>query len=92
VVEVEGERLFTPPTSCFLCPMPPKTMASKRAPVSTHKGQSTRSKKPTKPKAPLPVDEQLKRLFNSLCAQIDGGHLPNAIKTCDKSLCSQSSR
>ncbi|KAJ6481310.1 hypothetical protein C8R47DRAFT_595316 [Mycena vitilis] len=32
------------------------------------------------------VPDQLKRLFTTLCAQIDGGHHPNAIKTCDKIL------
>jgi len=30
-------------------------------------------------------EERVKRLFNSLCAQIDGGHFKNALKTCDKS-------
>ncbi|KAJ7151633.1 hypothetical protein C8R46DRAFT_1304171 [Mycena filopes] len=29
---------------------------------------------------------RLKRLFTTLCKQIDGGHHPNAIKTCDKIL------
>ncbi|KAI3608952.1 signal recognition particle 72 kda [Moniliophthora roreri] len=38
------------------------------------------------PKQPVPVPDRLKRLFNSLCAQIDGGHFTNAIKTCDKIL------
>ncbi|KAG6811735.1 hypothetical protein H0H92_006087 [Tricholoma furcatifolium] len=38
------------------------------------------------PKPPLSVPERLKRLFTSLCAQIDGGHFANAIKTCDKIL------
>jgi hypothetical protein len=33
----------------------------------------------------LSVPDQLKRLFTSLCAQIDGGHFKNAIRTCDKS-------
>src|ERR1700722_14887590 len=36
-------------------------------------------------KPSLPESERLKRLFTSLCAQIDGGHFKNAIKTCDKS-------
>jgi signal recognition particle subunit SRP72 len=27
----------------------------------------------------------MERLFGSLCSQIDGGHLTNALKTCDKS-------
>ncbi|KAJ7216746.1 hypothetical protein B0H12DRAFT_1154129 [Mycena haematopus] len=35
---------------------------------------------------PKPVADQLKRLFKTLCAQIDGGHHSNAIKTCDKIL------
>ena len=38
------------------------------------------------PKPPLGVPERLSRLFTSLCAQIDGGHFNNAIKTCDKSM------
>ncbi|KAF8805236.1 hypothetical protein BYT27DRAFT_7192961 [Phlegmacium glaucopus] len=40
----------------------------------------------TTPKQPLSVQEGLKRLFTSLCAQIDGGHFSNAAKTCDKIL------
>ncbi|KAJ3510570.1 hypothetical protein NLJ89_g4599 [Agrocybe chaxingu] len=38
------------------------------------------------PKQPLSSQERLKRLFTSLCAQIDGGHFGNAVKTCDKIL------
>ncbi|KAG8899089.1 hypothetical protein FRB99_006940 [Tulasnella sp. 403] len=34
-------------------------------------------------KSPKPVEEQLKRHFNSLSTQIDGGHFTNAIKTLD---------
>ncbi|KAJ7822538.1 hypothetical protein B0H14DRAFT_2828360 [Mycena olivaceomarginata] len=45
--------------------------------------KSTHGPKP-KTGTPLPVPEQLKRLFKTLCAQIDGGHHSNAIKTCDK--------
>jgi signal recognition particle subunit SRP72 len=37
-------------------------------------------------KQPLPVSERLRRLFTSLCAQIDGGHFTNAVKTCDQSM------
>ncbi|KAL0572458.1 hypothetical protein V5O48_009498 [Marasmius crinis-equi] len=48
-------------------------------------GQSHKGRKST-PKQPIPVTDRLKRLFNSLCAQIDGGHFTNAIKTCDKIL------
>ncbi|KAJ7859384.1 hypothetical protein B0H14DRAFT_3084977 [Mycena olivaceomarginata] len=47
--------------------------------------KSTHGPKP-KTGTPLPVPEQLKRLFKTLCAQIDGGHHSNAIKTCDKIL------
>ncbi|KAJ7093438.1 hypothetical protein B0H15DRAFT_832327 [Mycena belliarum] len=35
---------------------------------------------------PPPVSDQLKRLFTTLCAQIDGGHHASAIRTCDKIL------
>ncbi|KAG8934628.1 hypothetical protein FRC02_009572 [Tulasnella sp. 418] len=51
--------------------MPPKT--------------SSKSSNKT-PRPPKPVEEQLKRHFNSLCAQVDGGHFKNAIKTCEKIL------
>ncbi|KAJ7197377.1 hypothetical protein GGX14DRAFT_375019 [Mycena pura] len=39
-----------------------------------------------KTKTTLPVADQVKRLFKTLCAQIDGGHNSNAIATCDKIL------
>jgi signal recognition particle subunit SRP72 len=66
--------------------MPPRTAqkakpAAKAAPKS---GKGPGRKGTVKP--PLPVPERLKKLFTSLCAQIDGGHFTNAIKTCDKSL------
>ncbi|KAK0207072.1 hypothetical protein DFS33DRAFT_1255766 [Desarmillaria ectypa] len=44
-----------------------------------------KSKTATK-KAELPLESRLQRLFTSLCAQIDGGHFINALKTCDKIL------
>ncbi|KAG7091481.1 hypothetical protein E1B28_010512 [Marasmius oreades] len=53
---------------------------SLQKPGDTHKGRKST------PKQPIPVPDRLKRLFNSLCAQIDGGHFTNAIKTCDKIL------
>jgi signal recognition particle subunit SRP72 len=66
--------------------MPPKSsskpVASKTA---TTKIKNAKAKTPAKPKQPLPEPERLKQLFTSLCAQIDGGHLANAVKTCDKS-------
>ncbi|EGN91808.1 hypothetical protein SERLA73DRAFT_191980 [Serpula lacrymans var. lacrymans S7.3] len=46
--------------------------------------QKTTSNPPAK--QPISLSERLKRLFTSLCAQIDGGHFSNAIKTCDKIL------
>ncbi|KAF8623393.1 hypothetical protein AX17_007431 [Amanita inopinata Kibby_2008] len=48
--------------------------------------QGKGSARKAEPKKPLPLPERLKRLFTSLCAQIDGGHFHNAIKTCDKVL------
>lgn len=64
-----------------LVAMPPKSSA--KPPSSSTKSRV----KPAagKPKQPVPTAERLKRLFASLCAQIDGGHFANAIKTCDKS-------
>ncbi|KIJ51371.1 hypothetical protein M422DRAFT_157986 [Sphaerobolus stellatus SS14] len=38
------------------------------------------------PKEPLSAPERIRRHFKSLVAQLDGGHLTNAIKTCDKIL------
>ncbi|KAI6043520.1 hypothetical protein EDC04DRAFT_2562689 [Pisolithus marmoratus] len=38
------------------------------------------------PRQPIPVEERLRRLFTSLCAQVDGGHFTSAVKTCHKIL------
>ncbi|TFK50782.1 hypothetical protein OE88DRAFT_1645077 [Heliocybe sulcata] len=62
--------------------MPPKKQPTKPGPI---KGP-TRKKPTSKPKQPLSLPQKLERLFTSLCAQIDGGHLTNAVKTCDKIL------
>ncbi|TFK68455.1 hypothetical protein BDN72DRAFT_898087 [Pluteus cervinus] len=65
--------------------MPAKSSTQKPG----HPGQKPRgaaSHTTAKKKQPLTVPERLKRLFTSLCAQIDGGHFTNAIKTCDKIL------
>lgn len=60
---------------------------SKTAAVSSSSARSLKQKsKPNAVKRPLSTIEKLKRLFNSLCAQIDGGHFSNAIRTCDKSM------
>ncbi|EFI28075.1 hypothetical protein CC1G_14101 [Coprinopsis cinerea okayama7 len=66
--------------------MPPKpaqkSKASKPDPKAIGKGPGRKAAA----KQPIPLPERLKRLFTSLCAQIDGGHFANAIKTCDKIL------
>ncbi|KAI0359468.1 hypothetical protein OH77DRAFT_1419967 [Trametes cingulata] len=64
--------------------MPPKPSTTKAAAKPSSKPAKARQK--AAPKQPLPVADRLKRLFTSLCAQIDGGHFANAIKTCDKIL------
>ena len=56
--------------------MPPNPSVTTKHDWKNHK---------TTPRQPLGVQEGLKRLFTSLCAQIDGGHFSNALKTCDKS-------
>jgi signal recognition particle subunit SRP72 len=71
--------------------MAPKPSAtSRRATKSQASSKNAHShhankRKANTPKQPAPVSERLKRLFTSLCAQIDGGHFANAVKTCDKS-------
>ena len=44
-------------------------------------------KKKVLPKKDISLGGRVQRLFTSLCAQIDGGHFTNAIKTCDKRMC-----
>ncbi|KAF8959983.1 hypothetical protein BDZ97DRAFT_1906063 [Flammula alnicola] len=65
--------------------MPPKSFTKT---TTTHPPPNKSKWKDHKatPKPPLSVEERLKRLFTSLCAQIDGGHFGNAVKTCDKIL------
>ncbi|PPQ64176.1 hypothetical protein CVT24_008550 [Panaeolus cyanescens] len=64
--------------------MTPKTVQGAKKPAqvkdSRWKGQKSA------PKKPPTTEEKLKRLFTSLCAQIDSGHFANAVKTCDKIL------
>ncbi|CDO72671.1 hypothetical protein BN946_scf184985.g90 [Trametes cinnabarina] len=64
--------------------MPPKPTTAKPATKNLATPGATRQK--AAHKQPLPLADRLKRLFTSLCAQIDGGHFANAIKTCDKIL------
>ncbi|EIN06645.1 hypothetical protein PUNSTDRAFT_90354 [Punctularia strigosozonata HHB-11173 SS5] len=67
--------------------MPPKPSKAAAPPAASGQKKS-RPGVTSKPKAkrPLSTEERLKKLFGSLCAQIDGGHFPNAIRTCDKIL------
>ncbi|KAF4598932.1 hypothetical protein EYR38_007345 [Pleurotus pulmonarius] len=68
-----------------MAPKPPQTL-SKSSNRSNPPSSSIKNSKRGPTKQPLPISERLKRLFTSLCAQIDGGHFSNAIKTCDKIL------
>ncbi|EJF56192.1 hypothetical protein BD309DRAFT_1022519 [Dichomitus squalens] len=68
-------------------PRPATKPTTKSGPQKSSPAKSSRtSRQKAAPKQPLPVADRLKRLFTSLCAQIDGGHFANAIKTCDKIL------
>ena len=62
--------------------MGPKPPASGR-PASSKPATKSRVKQKQAKAAPTDA-ERLKRLFTSLCAQIDGGYFTNALKTCDK--------
>ncbi|KAH7929553.1 hypothetical protein BV22DRAFT_1125649 [Leucogyrophana mollusca] len=65
-------------------------MAPEKSRASNSHARPGTKKKPetrkSQPKQPVSLSERLKRLFTSLCAQIDGGHFTNAIKTCNKIL------
>ncbi|KAI0042647.1 hypothetical protein FA95DRAFT_543355 [Auriscalpium vulgare] len=65
-------------------PSAPRTKAASTAPASKKAHKSRVKKGP--PKRKLSVADQLKRLFTSLCAQVDGNHFTSAVKTCDKIL------
>ena len=65
--------------------MPPKPTTFKKPAAKPITKSQRAARQKAAPKAPLPVADRLKRLFTSLCAQLDGGHFANAIKTCDKS-------
>lgn len=64
--------------------MPPKPAVSTKAGQTSSKIPS-RQRHPKK-QQPAPLTDRLKRLFTSLCAQVDGGHFANAIRTCNKIL------
>jgi hypothetical protein len=66
------------------------TKEANKPPIGEKKGNYNPRRKihtldPAASKKPKPAEVRIKQLFGSLCAQIDGGHLANAIKTCDKS-------
>ncbi|KAG1727674.1 uncharacterized protein EDB91DRAFT_1061031 [Suillus paluster] len=62
--------------------MPPKAAPAAKA---GHASSKTPSKQRRSQKQqPAPLTDRLKRLFTSLCAQVDGGHFANAIRTCNK--------
>ncbi|KAF9449258.1 hypothetical protein P691DRAFT_728233 [Macrolepiota fuliginosa MF-IS2] len=65
-------------------PPPSGTKSKARGLVAKTKGKAA-SRKST-PKKLVSGEERVKRLFSSLCSQIDGGHFANAVKTCDKIL------
>ena len=65
---------------------PKASIQAAKSPPSDKQNKGKHSARKAGPKPPLGVPERLKRLFTSLCAQIDGGHFNNAIKTCDKSM------
>ncbi|KAH7883446.1 hypothetical protein F5I97DRAFT_1939200 [Phlebopus sp. FC_14] len=64
--------------------MPPKATSNVSEKPKT--GHKRRSIQKNKPKSTVSLEERLRRLFTSLCAQIDGGHFTNAISTCNKIL------
>jgi len=63
--------------------MPPKPVPAKAGQTSSK--TPSRQRRPQK-QQPAPLADRLKRLFTSLCAQVDGGHFTNAIRTCNKIL------
>ncbi|KAF7302807.1 SRP72 domain-containing protein [Mycena kentingensis (nom. inval.)] len=73
-MEVESKPNTSFPTTTMPAPKP---ASSSRKPAHVSKPK-TRFE-PT-------VSQQIQRLFKTLYAQIDGGHHPSAIKTCDKIL------
>ncbi|TDL22972.1 hypothetical protein BD410DRAFT_707133, partial [Rickenella mellea] len=67
--------------------MPPKpTPTRTKPPTSQAKQTQKHVQAKGAPKKLLSSEDKIKRLFSSLCAQIDGGYFKNALKTCDKIL------
>ena len=69
--------------------MAPRSTIHAAKPTKSHMTQpsATSAKKKVLPKKATSLGDRVQRLFTSLCAQIDGCHFTNAIKTCDKGMC-----
>ncbi|KAJ3565743.1 hypothetical protein NP233_g7442 [Leucocoprinus birnbaumii] len=65
---------------------PSSTTTIKPRKPTGSKGKPKPGSRKNRPKKPVSEEERSKKLFSSLCSQIDGGHFANAIKTCDKIL------
>ncbi|KAI0915357.1 hypothetical protein AcV5_003851 [Taiwanofungus camphoratus] len=63
---------------------PPAPKAQSHSKAFAH--EKTHGNIKPKAKQPPPAAERAKRLYTALCAQIDGGHFANAVRTCDKLL------
>ena len=68
--------------------MPPRSTihAAKLTKSQMTQPSATSAKKKVLPKKEISLGDRVQRLFTSLCAQIDGSHFTNAIKTCDKGM------
>ncbi|KAI0002255.1 hypothetical protein BJV74DRAFT_765566 [Russula compacta] len=68
--------------------MAPRSATHAARPVKSRVTQpsATSEKRKVLPKKEISLGDRVQRLFTSLCAQIDGSHFTNAIKTCDKVL------
>jgi hypothetical protein len=60
------------------------TTANKGAPQTKKTAAPTGKKKQKNVKPPLSTEERQKRCFASLCDQLEGDHLENAIRTTNK--------
>jgi hypothetical protein len=67
--------------------MGPRSAMYAARPVKATQPSVTSRKGQILPRKDIPVGDRVQRLFTSLCAQIDGSHFTNAIKTCDKGMC-----
>jgi len=65
--------------------MPPPTTTTKSQ-NTVFKGKVRSGAHKDTQNKPVSEVERARRLFSSLCSQIDGGHFVNAIRTCDKSI------